>query len=228
MHYADRHLAAARDTEAAYRRYLGSMSEFAIRLVQHGYGLRILQGDARHDAAVRSDLRAELTRRGLNYESHHVADDPSMSVGELTRQIAETDIVISPRFHNLILALLMGIPVISISYDPKSDHLLDAFGLGQFCHSIAAIDVDRLIGQLRELLQLRHERGPLLRLKSEALRAVLDEQFDLILTQRSAQQRPECPPATTRPPRSGTERRLSRYGAPTAAPRLSGRQGTSQ
>jgi polysaccharide pyruvyl transferase WcaK-like protein len=81
----------------------------------------------------------------------------------------------------MILALMLAKPVIAISYDPKSDALLEGFGLGTYCQPIADLDVRKLAEQVVEVDGRREAIKPLLRQKSAEYRRVLDEQYRLLL-----------------------------------------------
>ena len=124
MKYVDAHTAAQRDPDAAYEVYLDKMADFTVWLLEHGYGVRILQGDLQYDTGVRRDLRAKLHHRGLQYDRAGIVDEDITSVEDLLAQLAQVDIVVSPRFHNLVLGLMLNKPVISLSYDSKHDALL--------------------------------------------------------------------------------------------------------
>jgi polysaccharide pyruvyl transferase WcaK-like protein len=69
----------------------------------------------------------------------------------LLAQLAATSIVVSPRYHNLLLALLLGKPVVSVSYDPKNDALVESVGLGEYRQPIEALDVPLLVHQVLDL-----------------------------------------------------------------------------
>jgi len=181
MNHQDKRAAGPGDPQASYRRYLSAMADFTVWLLDRGYGVRILQGDAKHDGAARRGLRATLERRGVRYDVAGIVDEDSTSVTELLGQLALTDIVVSPRFHNLVLGLLLNKPVMSISYDPKNDALLEGFGLGHYCHRIDAPDVDRLITQFVDLERHCAKGLPRLRERAAEYRRLLDEQYRLIL-----------------------------------------------
>jgi polysaccharide pyruvyl transferase WcaK-like protein len=67
------------------------------------------------------------------------------------RQIADTDIVIASRFYNLICALKLNRPVVSLGYGQRHEELMAEMGLGAFCQPIEKLDVDRLIEQFTTL-----------------------------------------------------------------------------
>ena len=180
MNHVDRHTCRPEEAAERYERYLTGMCNFVAWLHEHGYHIRILQGDLKHDLAVRRALRARLQQRGFRYDGIHLVDDDISSVEDLISQLAQVDVVVSPRFHNLILALMSGRPVISLSYDPKSDALLDGFGLGEYCQGIGDIDVEKLSAQLLELERHRRDVEPVIRERVELYRTQLETQYQEI------------------------------------------------
>lgn len=181
MRFVDRHASTEQERESSYQRYLVCMCEFVEWLVARGYGIRILQGDARHDPAVRRELREKLQSRGTDYAACGIADEESTCTEDLVPQLAETDIVVSPRFHNLVLAMMLAKPVISISYDPKNDALLEGFGLGQYRQAIAEVQTQKLIEQFKEVEGARERIAARLRKGAEEYRTRLEQQYSLIL-----------------------------------------------
>lgn len=103
-----------------------------------------------------------------------------MTLEQLLPQLAKSDVVVSPRFHNIILALMLNKPVISISYNEKFDSLMAGIGLAEYCQHIDHLDVDRLIEQLRELEKTAKKLTPQIQHKTEEYRRALDEQYNFI------------------------------------------------
>jgi len=166
--------------EAAYSAYLDKMCEFVEWLVKHDYQIRILQGDAKHDVAPRAELKSRLERRGIRYEQESIFDEGCSSVAELLDQLAQVDIVVSPRFHNLLLGIMMNIPAISISYDHKNDALMEGVGLGKYRQAFFELDVQILIQHFEELRDRIQEVKPIICGKLNEYRHLLDRQYDLI------------------------------------------------
>ncbi len=180
MEHRDVHLWNFDEHQARYSSYLDKMCDFVAWLVSRNYSIRILQGDAKHDEGTRVELKSRLERRGINYENRGIIDEGSTTVEELISQIAKVDIVVSPRFHNLLLALMMNIPALSISYDPKNDSLLEGFGLGAYSQQLYELDLEKLIRQFTDLEGRAEELVPSIRIKSNACRALLEEQYEMI------------------------------------------------
>jgi len=180
MDHRDIHLFSGVEQEAEYSAYLDKMCEFVEWLIHHDYQVRILQGDAKHDPRARADLKERLEKRGTRYEKAGIFDEGGSSVEELLEQLAQVDLIVSPRFHNLLLGMMMNIPAISISYDPKSDALLEGMGLGRYRQELFKLDVHLLVQHFIELQGRIQEVKPIIHEKANYYRALLDQQYDLI------------------------------------------------
>lgn len=55
--------------------------------------------------------------------------DEKVAVMEMASVISQVDLIIAMRLHALILAAVIGIPLVGISYDPKINRFLDQLGL---------------------------------------------------------------------------------------------------
>jgi polysaccharide pyruvyl transferase WcaK-like protein len=180
MNYHDRSIASWND-EGMYRDYLGRVASLVVGLLERGHAVRILIGDVVYDQGVRQDLRRVLQERGVKYEDGRIIDAPPSSVDELLSQLSAVDFVVSSRFHNLLLALMLRKPVVAISYHEKFQPLMDSVGLGGFCQDIEHIDVVDLIGKVVRL----EENSAAIRLQitreAETCRVELDEQYARIV-----------------------------------------------
>jgi len=164
----------------AYRGYLDKLCTLVHWLLERGYSVRIIISDLSYDEDVRLDLRAALEARGGGLAAGRVIDEPATSVDALVAQIAEAELVVATRFHHVLLALFLGKPVLSVSYNAKNDALMAEVGLAGFCQSIDGFDVERLIQQLQTL---RNEWARLcegVRARTSQSRAELERQYALI------------------------------------------------
>jgi polysaccharide pyruvyl transferase WcaK-like protein len=76
--------------------------------------------------------------------------------------------------------LMLNIPVVSISYDPKNDALLEGFGLSKYRQALTDLDLQKLIGQFIDLEARTDELVPTFSKKASEYRSLLDEQYHLI------------------------------------------------
>ncbi len=180
MDHRDIHMWDSDKHQSHYSFYLDTMADFAIWLSRQGYKVRILQGDAKNDASTREELRARIEQRGIRYEESGIVDEGSTTVEELIAQIGKVDLVVSPRFHNLLLGLMMNIPAVSISYDPKNDQLLESVGLGKYRQQLEELDLQLLKDHFTELASRADEVKPNLERKAKEFRSQLDQQYDRI------------------------------------------------
>ena len=177
-HYVQRSLLD--DVEQIYREYVTKMASFIGWLLEHNRTVRLLIGDVVCDSRVRTDLRTLLERRGLTYEKSNIIDEPPGSFEELLSQLARTKVVVASRFHNLLLALMLGKPALAISFHEKDDSLMTALGLQEFCQDIANLDVSTLIEQFLRLEENSDRLRKEIRLKTIGYRRELDKQYSRI------------------------------------------------
>lgn len=161
----------------SYRDYLGVMADFVVWLQAQGFAVRLIIGDAQYDTRVREDLIAFLEARGAGAKAPRLLSDPVPTVEELLRQLRETDVVISPRFHNLVLALMLNKPIIALSDLPKVDALLADLGLERFCLPLEGLKADELTARFTQLQRDAKSLKSYIRDAAERYRHSVDEQY---------------------------------------------------
>jgi polysaccharide pyruvyl transferase WcaK-like protein len=180
-------------TATTHQRYLDCLVKFATWLLAHDYNVRLLVGDTCDEAVVQ-----ELKGR-LDHDPARIIHEPAASVGELLAQLAATDLVVATRFHNVLLALLLNKPAISISFHPKCTSLMSQMGLSQYCQDINELHADRLIEGFQELEKNAKQVKAQIKVRVAEFRARLDEQYAVIFGKRgdseamSRQIYNECP-----------------------------------
>lgn len=198
--------------EQIYRGYVDGMARFVAWLVGTGRRVRLFSGDgvdAPAVAEIMSRAAAEVGGSGA------VTAARVASLDELMREMAAVETVVATRFHNVLCALKLGKPTISVGYAAKNDALMAAFGLGEFCHPAREVDAERLIAQFTELQQRAPAvRENMARCNAEAA-GRLAEQFALL----SARLLPQHPPSQHRPSQhQSSQRRPLRSVEPVSAP----------
>ncbi|MGO8927551.1 MAG: polysaccharide pyruvyl transferase family protein [Limisphaerales bacterium] len=183
----------------AYRDYLGAMAGFVTWLREHGYPVRVLIGDVLYDTSVIRDLMHLLKERGLGKKPGEIVCEPMLTVEQLLAQLSTTDIVISPRFHNLVLALMLNKPVIALSDHQKLDSLMEGFDLAGYCLPLLDLTVEKLSRKLVELEKSAEQLRPCIRQKVEQYREDLDREYAAIFPAEQARCVEKC--LTTLPER---------------------------
>jgi polysaccharide pyruvyl transferase WcaK-like protein len=161
------------DAGVIYADYIERLAALANALRAAGYRLFLVLGDdadlpAAHAVAERlHDGEVDIV--------------PSADFDDVRTAVMESDVLISSRYHNLIAALMAGVPAVSLSYARKNDQLLEAFGLGEYCQSIESFDLGRV---LADVASIRADHAALgaeierrLKTTRAELRSLLDRQL---------------------------------------------------
>lgn len=167
---------------AIYERYQEKLARLITWLLEQGYRVRLLTGDEQDERAV-ADLRGRLATLPTALTGERLIAEPTTSLHELMAQIAPTIIVIGTRFHNVLCALKLCKPTISLGYSGKHDELMADLGLGEYCHHVETFDVDRVITQFLQLRDNRRAIEDLLVERTSRYYRYLDEQDDIIRNQ---------------------------------------------
>jgi polysaccharide pyruvyl transferase WcaK-like protein len=162
----------------SYPRYLQAVAGFVDWLLSQGYDVRLLLGDG--DVQVISEFRSVLRARLGEYEEERVVDEPIDTVENVLAQLAATDFVVATRFHNVLLALLLGKPVVAISFHHKCSSLMAELGLAEYCREFERIDAETLIERFQALELNAGDVRRTVRDGARAARATLEEQYDLL------------------------------------------------
>jgi polysaccharide pyruvyl transferase WcaK-like protein len=122
-----------------------------------------------------------LKRQNIPTGAPRLIAEPALSVKELLRQIGETEAVISPRYHNLVMALIQNKPIIALSDHAKLDSLMADFGLAQYRVSLASLSAHGLIDRFKQLEDDAEQLIPYIKVGSDKYRRAVDVQYATIL-----------------------------------------------
>ncbi len=137
---------------AIYEAYLGKLAEIAETLLRQGQQVRLLIGDLGDREAI-DNLLNRIHAPG----AEKIVVEPAASLEDVMRQIATTDIVVASRYHNIVCALAMGRPAISLGYAAKNGALLSDTGLDGFQHHIETFDPKAVLAQIDTMLERREQ-----------------------------------------------------------------------
>jgi polysaccharide pyruvyl transferase WcaK-like protein len=136
---------------AIFEGYIGKLAQFVIHLLDKGHDVRLLTGELADKTAVDA-LSKVVGEARPNIPHTRLAARPLYSLHDIMKEISETDVVVATRFHNVICALKMGRPTISLGYSKKNDVLMAEMGLGAYCQHVEKFDVNTLVDQFSRLV----------------------------------------------------------------------------
>jgi len=133
-----------------YASYIGNVESFIRWLLDGGRRVRLFYGDAVDEPAVQQVL-TDLREYQSDPASPRLAAERVTSYAELSRAMAPVGTVVATRYHNVICALQLGKPTISLGYAKKNVVLMEDMGLPEFCQYADSIDVGKLVEQFTKL-----------------------------------------------------------------------------
>ena len=135
--------------------YIEAMTRFTRWLVDNGYRIRLFGGDNRFDGEIAEQIQADLLRYRPDLDPSQVTVAAAATIPDLIHEMAPVGMVVATRYHNVICALKLCKPTISLGYSRKFVSLMEDMGLADFHQFAYSLDADRLIEQFKEL-ESRH------------------------------------------------------------------------
>jgi polysaccharide pyruvyl transferase WcaK-like protein len=163
-----------------YSDYVANLTDFGAWLLERGFRVRLLMGQT-EDFPVMEELAGRLREYSHGAFSDRVVAEPVNSLTELMAQMAETEMVVATRFHNVVCSLMAGKPIISIGYAKKNNLLLQAAGLDGFAQHIERLDLDLLKKQFLDLYEHKEKYAPGIKRMTESYRCKLEDQERALL-----------------------------------------------
>jgi polysaccharide pyruvyl transferase WcaK-like protein len=132
--------------------YVEKMKAFTRWLVDSGRKVRLFVGDTNNsDETVVQKIVTDLRAYRPDLDETAVAAEPISTFADLMRAMEPAGIVVATRYHNVVCALMLAKPTISIGYGAKNAALMAEMGLAGYCQAASSLDVSRLIGQFTDL-----------------------------------------------------------------------------
>jgi polysaccharide pyruvyl transferase WcaK-like protein len=148
---------AGEDDEAVYKLYIERLSDYVAWLLKAGHRVRFVIGkdkDVDAVADVRLRVKALAPEKAAGIEPFEAA----RNLHDVMRQMADADIAVVTRFHNLVCALRVGTPCVSLGYAGKNHALQEEMGLGRFSQEVETFDLEILKRHTEKLIaeRVRH------------------------------------------------------------------------
>ena len=193
----------SRQADAIYASYLENIKGFIRWLADHDRRVRLLVGDTNDsDEHVVREILADLRAHRPDLEPAQVVAYPVSSFADVMREMAPVGTVVATRYHNVLCALMLSKPTVSLGYAAKHRALMADVGLAEFCQSTNSLDVDLLIEQFTELENRSAQLRQTIAERNAANVRLLDDQFAVLSAvlfpeAKRARAAAECEPART-------------------------------
>jgi polysaccharide pyruvyl transferase WcaK-like protein len=138
MPYCDPSRYYIRD-QLAYDSYIRKLALFGSWL-SHRCGLTLFSTEVWFDSKAIDDLDLTLKKLPEMDVERLLIHGPITNTEELLSQMSSMDYIITSRFHGVIFAHLMNIPVVALSPHPKVATLMNNLGLSEYCLDIDTVD----------------------------------------------------------------------------------------
>lgn len=160
--------------------YVEKMTRFTAWLVDNGHEVRLFGGDSKFDWDVADRILADVRRERPGLSPSALTAERAGSYAELVRLMSQTGIVVATRYHNVMCALKLCKPTISLGYSRKFVVLMDEMGLAEFNQFAASFSVETLLEQFAKVKKRHAELRQLMADRNAANKRALDEQFALL------------------------------------------------
>jgi polysaccharide pyruvyl transferase WcaK-like protein len=175
MCYADPRVWPRPDA-ARYARHLATMAAIAARAVRDGCEVAMF-GTDRPDGAPVDECHALAVAQLTGDERARLRMNAVDNVAALMALLAACDVVVAARFHGVLLAHVVGCPVLAVSHERKVATLMSELGHDAYCAPIDELDPAAASARLGELLARRDAIGAHIREVAGEYRRRVDAQF---------------------------------------------------
>jgi polysaccharide pyruvyl transferase WcaK-like protein len=178
MCYADPRVWPKPDA-ARYAHHLASMAAIAARAVRDGCEVAMF-GTDRPDAAPVAECHAIAAGQLTGDERARLQIAPVDGVAPLMALLATFDAVVAARFHGVLLAHVVGCPVLAVSHERKVATLMSELGHDAYCAPIDTLDPAAASAALGQLLARRDALAAQIRELAADYRRRVDAQYDAV------------------------------------------------
>ena len=158
-----------------YETYINKITIFIIWLLKNDYAVHLVIGETTDQQAV-DDILSRIAQIAKSYLKD-IVSNPVTSFNGLLKEMSTTDVVVATRYHNIVCALMLEKPVISLGYAKKNEVLLKGVKLDKYCQHIERIDIETLKLNFYEVVQHREILSKRIQKRNKRFRKILEDQF---------------------------------------------------
>lgn len=188
-----------------YRSLIAALGSFGLWLLRSRYQVDLFCTDIGVDPPAIADL--EQTIKEARQDAAGCITIPgATTTGDLLRAMSSMDYVVTCRFHGVVFAHILNIPVIALTHHPKVATVMSDIGLEEYCLDIRAVDAKKLVDTFRSLVANSSKIKRRLEATHSAYKIQLASQFDKLFVGNHGRQTRDlggCRAANTHRPRPG-------------------------
>lgn len=139
--------------------YIDKLSLAVGRLIDRGHTVRLVVGDLA-DLAIAHRVADRVRERLPRLDRSMLGVSDARTLRALMLEMSQAEVVVASRYHNLVCALMVSRPAVSLGYADKNAELVASFGLAGYDQSMVAFDLDVLDRHIKELRERRVELEP--------------------------------------------------------------------
>ena len=129
--------------QCAYETFVRKLVEFGAWASER-CRLALFSTDIWFDSQTLDKVEEYLNQAPQFDAGHLLAREPVTNLETLLSHMSPMDFIITCRFHGVVFAHLMNIPVIALSHHPKVTTLMTDLGLAEYCLDIDTFDPEQL------------------------------------------------------------------------------------
>jgi polysaccharide pyruvyl transferase WcaK-like protein len=162
---------------AHYQHHVASVADLCGRILAQGWEIVLFFSDS-PDAATVGDVLAILDARLTPEERARVRTPETRTLPALLRELAPVDLVVAGRLHGVLIAHVLGKPVLALAYERKVTALMSGMQHQALCLPIRGLDPRLAMTTLAGMLERREDWAADVRGKVSAYRRLVDGQYD--------------------------------------------------
>lgn len=164
--------------EAVRASYLARIIRLAELLLDGGHHVHLFGGDSA-DRAVVDRVESEVVRSRPELRDHLVAECVD-TWEDLVKVIEPMNVVVASRFHNVLFAVSMAKPTLSIGYAAKNARLMAEMGLPEAAYAIEDFNPEAVVAAVEGLLDHRDALRSTLLDRGAEMKSRVQRQFSAL------------------------------------------------
>ena len=167
-----------------YERHVGTVVELGARMLEAGWEVVLVHSDSNDRVPVR-DVAKRLGARVGPEQRARVETRATDRLPELLDALAGVDLMIAARLHGVILAHVVGRPVLALSYERKVATVMREMDHMEHCLELETMDPAQAFGKVEAMLEKRAVLEADVQAKASARRAAVEAQWDRLFTREA-------------------------------------------